>query len=874
VTRETRRNIRILAAAAGAAMLGTPAEAYYQYIHFLTAASPFTALYEKFDLTALPNKTVAVFVTDVAPDTSGSDSLASVLSQVKEAAARWNAVSASGLRVAFGGMEAADQVSNTPGIDVVFTDDLPPGVLAQTGHTVATAAVTAADKSKFFPIVRSTMMMNVNVDAPPGPSYAESYFTTAVHEMGHALGLQHTFTASAMSQSVVRDTTRTRAINPDDVAGLAVLYGKSGWNAAYGSISGKVTSSLGQPVSMASVVALPMTGQPVSTLTNPDGTYEIDGVPGGQYLLYVHPLPPDADIRNPLDANGKAFAASKPFETLFYPGTRDLTAATPISVQAGGAITGRNFSVQPRAAAPAYDIVTFSYFDSANQTYSWTGSPVTPAFINSSQTATAGWGTVVIQSASGNTPGPQSATLLGGISNAIISSCCNGVAIALYFPMPPDAGSGPRHLVLNYGNDMYVLPDGVNLTLNNPPAIAQLDANKDGSVAVSGSNLDAGSRIFFDGLEAGVVTPFAPPTGDSTTGTVTVTPPPGSGGQNAAVVAYNEDGQNSTTLDSVNLAYGFALGNPPPTYAYPASAAPLIAVIPATLPAGGFAKVDVFSANMTFVDGQVTLGFGTDDVTVSRVWMTPTHLVANLRVASGAVLGTSDISVISGFQVATQSKAFQTVPANAKSPSIAAVTNGILSQATLYPAGYGTVWGSNLLAAGATARLTLNDKPVVVAYASANQVNFVVPADFAVGPATFKLNNGVDDALPLELQIDPAPPAIVSVAFVSDPGPDADHPAADGSVLNVLITGLDPTVLSNLGRVSVTLGGVAMTVGGISATKSDGVYQIQISLVQPPAGDKVPLAVGVDGSSSAPVLIPVQQPAPAPTPAPTPAPAS
>ena len=103
-----------------------------------------------------------------------------------------------------------------------------------------------------------------------------------------------------------------------------MLYGKSGWNAVYGSISGKVTSSLGQGVSMASVVALPMTGQPVSALTNPDGTYEIDGVPPGQYLLYVHPLPPDADIRNPQDANGQAFAASKPFETLFYLGTRDL----------------------------------------------------------------------------------------------------------------------------------------------------------------------------------------------------------------------------------------------------------------------------------------------------------------------------------------------------------------------------------------------------------------------------------------------------------------------------------------------------------------------------------------------------------------------
>ena len=83
------------------------------------------------------------------------------------------------------------------------------------------------------------------------------------------------------------------------------------------------------------------------------------------------------------------------------------------------AIASRNFTVQPRAAAPAYDMVTFSYFDSVNQTYSWVGNPVTPAFINSSQTATGGWGTVVIQSASGNTAVPQTATLLGGFSNAV-----------------------------------------------------------------------------------------------------------------------------------------------------------------------------------------------------------------------------------------------------------------------------------------------------------------------------------------------------------------------------------------------------------------------------------------------------------------------
>jgi uncharacterized protein (TIGR03437 family) len=852
---------RMLAAAAVAAMLGTPAEAYYHFIHYLTVNSPFTALYEKFDLTALPNKTVTVYVSDVVPNVSGNDSFASVLSQVKEAAAQWNAVSVSDLRVAFGGLESTGQAPNTPGIDVVFTDELPAGVLAQTwvGHT--DEAVSAADGSKFFPFSRNIVEMNVNVDVPPGPSFAETYFATSVHEMGHALGLQHTFTSSAMSQGVTRNTTRLRALGPDDVAGLAVLYGKSGWNAGYGSISGTVTS-LGQPVSMASVVALPATGQPVSTLTNPDGTYEIDGVPPGQYLLYVHPLPPDADMWNPVGPNGQAFAASKPFETLFYPGTLDMEQAATISIRAGVAVVKRDFTAPPRAAVPAYDIETFSYFDSANQTYSWVGSPVTPAFINSSQDATSGWGTITFQSASGSTAVPQSATLLGGFANAYIEP--DGQAVALYIPMPLFAGAGPRHLILNYGNDMYVLPDAVSLTTNNPPAISALDVDVGGSVTVTGSNLDAGSRIYFDGLEADIVTPFA---GDYTNGTVRVAPPPGFGGQNASVVAYNQDGQSSTTLDSWNLDNGLALQNPPPIYAYSASAAPQIGVFPAQLPAGAFAKVDVTTANMTLVDGQVTLGFGTDDITVSRVWLSGNHILANVQVASNAALGASDISVISGFQVATQSQAMLTAPANPNMPAMALVTNGLPSQATLYPGGYGTIWGSNLAVAIGTSTVTLNGASVVVVYSSANQVSFVVPSDSAIGPATLNLNNGAADALPIVVEIDLPPPAIASVAFATGPCPDAGDPAADGSVLNVLVTGLDPTVLSNLARVSVTLGGVGMTVSGISATTTDGVYQIQIVLVQPPAGDSVPLAVWVDGSSSAPVSIPVQQPAPAPAPA-------
>ena len=129
-------------------------------------------------------------------------------------------------------------------------------------------------------------------------------------------------------------------------------------------------------VNLASVVALPAAGPAVSALTDPAGFYNISGLPVGTYMLYVHPLPPDAvptysreGLELPYDANGFPFNPSADFQTVFYPGTTDVTAATTFNVTAGASFPNANFSVQPEATVPMWDVITRGYLDPSTRDY-------------------------------------------------------------------------------------------------------------------------------------------------------------------------------------------------------------------------------------------------------------------------------------------------------------------------------------------------------------------------------------------------------------------------------------------------------------------------------------------------------------------------
>jgi uncharacterized protein (TIGR03437 family) len=330
-----------------------------------------------------------------------------------------------------------------------------------------------------------------------------------------------------------------------------------------------------------------------------------------------------------------------------------------------------------------------------------------------------------------------------------------------------------------------------------------------------------------------------PATGNETAGTITVVPPVGASGQVVPVAVYNPDSQNSMLL-----------GEDIPAYTYPVGPDPQITgVSPSSLPAAASAYIDINAVNSNFVDGQVSVGFGTSDVSVERVWvLSPTRLLVNVMVAQGAPLAVNSMSVISGLQVMPQAAQLQTLTARPGMPFLSLpIVNAASAQQPVYSGSIATVYGQSLTTGNV--QLTLNDRVVPIQFSSLNQINFVVPPDFPPGLATLRLNNGLVSAFPVLVQIDEAPPAILSVTTQSGVTlGGAAVTAAD--VLNVLVTGLDAGTVTNPGRVRVTVGGVDVTPSQITLA-SNGIYLVQFTMPAGIAAGSTAVQVTLNGRASA-----------------------
>jgi hypothetical protein len=833
-------------------MLSGTLWAHYHFLHYRSRTGPFAPVPEKFDLKSLPNHTLHFFVSSRGPEQMApGDSLASLLSQIRLAADTWSGVPTSELRLAFGGFADRGLAQSTPGIDVIF-DEVPPGLVALGGPTVR-AEMTGEGEGAFVPILRSVVVLPK--DLSNRPSYSDAFFLTLVHEMGHALGLQHTQASSVMSTQVTRATTRARPLAEDDIAGISLLYPKPDFASQTGSIKGRVTAD-GAGVHLASVVALSPSGAVVSALSDPDGYYRIGGVPPGRYYLYVHALPPSLqpelgpdDIVLPLGPDGGRFAAGPLFETQFYPGTREVLHAAVLEVTPGATLEGLDFAVTPRGPLRLYGVTTYSFPGNI---------AVKPAFLN-----TNGPRNFLVASGVGLM---ENGAVAPGLQAAVVGGSASVLpdGIGAYPPAPnflqlsfhftPFSGMGPRHLVFSRGSDLYVLPAGLNLVASPPPSIQSVTPAVDSTgrnvAVVRGTGLSEQTRILFDGAAAGVVR-F-----DKEAGELVVEPPAGASEHRATVTALNPDGQTSLFLDGQ-----------PPVYVYQPSALPEVSVTPGSLPAGSEAMVEVRGMNTNFRQGRTAVGFGSSDVVVRRVWVLgPDRLLANVHVAPGAAAATLSPVVVTGFELVRQSNAIQIEPGRPGTPvPDPSPVNPATGLPSIYSGGQALLRVSGL-AAGLRpedVRLTLNEQAARVLGVSGEGILFEVPGGLSVGPAILRLEVGAWTLPPFVVAIDLAPPVIVAVARASGTPVSLAEPAAVGETLLLSVFRLDqPGVTAPAEPVTVSVGGVSHRPVNLRPSETDpSVHLVEIRLDEKvAAGELVPVTVRVGDRLSQPFLIPVRSP--------------
>jgi uncharacterized protein (TIGR03437 family) len=271
--------------------------------------------------------------------------------------------------------------------------------------------------------------------------------------------------------------------------------------------------------------------------------------------------------------------------------------------------------------------------------------------------------------------------------------------------------------------------------------------------------------------------------------------------------------------------------------------------------------IQIDAAGTSFVEGMVSVGFGTSDVVAKRVWVvSPTRLLVNVAVSPFAQVAAHTVTVASGLSLITQPFSFNVQPVSTRAFWLHSnVTASGSGQASVTAGSIAVLRvGNSPLPVAQSATVWLGDRQLNAMAVAGNEIAFLIPAGTPAGPFAVRVESNGERSLPIVMAVDPPPPRIVSVTSANQLL-DTNRPAHAGETINLFVTNLDPASAPiSPSRLVVNIGGIHVNANSVSEAGEGH----KVSLVLPshsPVGNGVPLSLEIDERTSEPVPVVISE---------------